>query len=527
MKELLQISVLILITFVFIISCQKDDEINDSSNVLPNKVIGHIILPQDSNLNVNSLTVLSSSAESIVSEAAFELDVFGDYTSLYVTNTNNEVVLIGYKYPQAGNNDITSTTTALALIMMSPTLLDISEQAKLNMINNILSDDNFNTLVTEIEQVLIEGGTLFDQSNNSLINAVTEIYESSSNRSAQEQNELPVDMNNAGRNFIFNNSVKAYSTVIGVYDGNTRIEKIVVEGVQIVPNSVNQLNTGEGGSIGNPIDYNYTLPEEDGDYTFKFRTGKPGSDDGSVEHDEAFYENLGNFSYNLLNTLIPGLNVSTCKTTIINNCNNLIQNATGINGNESIGTILYTVADITIGSLDSMINNCADVVYLEQGWFHKFLGQWNFINTAFGVISNGANTTIYGVQWGLSEPLEDRCFNVLGNTVTECVPIFDYEGQWYMLWYNDVYNPYNEALITLDANGESTSVLLSGTPGSTNYEDITDSWSYTMTYNASSNTLNLTNNFWSVTNSFPVTNINDTIFYANDSSFSIELHRLD
>ncbi|MCX2718869.1 TorF family putative porin [Lentiprolixibacter aurantiacus] len=385
-------------------------------------VSGNIDLPEGSSLNLSSLTVSSSTNKSTISNGGFELDVYGDYTATYLADANDNVFLIGYKYPDSPNNDITSTSTALGLLMMSPSVLDLSEEGKRLLINRFLGDSNFQVLVEAIEQNIAAGNDLFDSNNTAIMQALVAVFQSSSRPNSNNE-ELPVFMSRAGRNFIFNAGQgtvpNVYNTIIGVYKNGDKIDNIKVKGVQIVPTSLSELFQGGGGSIGDPIDEEYTL-QGDGDFTFKFRTGKPGSDECSPEHEQAFYDNLGQFSYNLLVTLIPFLETSSCATTIINTATTAIESSIDISMNtKDVRVLLLQVADLIIGKSESIISNCVSEIPLESKWLFKFLKQWNFISTAFGAISNGANTTIFGTQWITSNSTTDLFFTVSGNDVVE------------------------------------------------------------------------------------------------------------
>ncbi|WP_445381235.1 hypothetical protein [Robiginitalea sp. IMCC43444] len=438
---------LLFFTFLILVSCSKSDSdtvtndtdpININDNPTPTEkptetvVSGSIKLPEGSGLNLSSLTVLSSTNNSTISNGRFELDVYGDYTALYVTDSNDNVFLIGYKYPGSTDNNITPTSTALGMLMMSPAVLDLSEQGKRLLINRFLEDSNFQILVEAIEQNIVVGNDLFDSNNTAIMEALVAVFQSSSSRSSINNDELPVFMARAGRNFVFNagqgDVPNVYNTTIGIYKDGARIDKIKVEGVQIVPSSLSELFQGGGGSIGDPIDKEYTLPG-DGDFTFKFRTGKPGTNDGSTEHEEAFYDNLGQFCYNLLVTVFPFLESTNCAANIVIASISALQSSSEISSDTKDIGVLLQAADIVLGKAESIIGNCVSEIPLDNKWLFRFLKHWNFVSTAFGVIANGANTTIFGTQWIASNSITDLCFNASGNIV-EARDCLDLSGVW-------------------------------------------------------------------------------------------------
>lgn len=395
--------------------CKKEEEIKPDAP-LPNYVEGQIVLPQGNSINTSSWTVHSTSAQSLVRNDSFSVEVLGDYTSLYVSNSDDEVVLMGYKYPGNSSNDITLTSTALGILMMSPLVLNLSDEGKQIMIKNLLDDDKFQTLLNEIEQSIIQGKAIFDTTNSTLITATIDLFQSASFKTSAV--ELPINMFQAGRNITFNNSGKAYSTVIGVYKDDIRVEKIVVDGVQIVTNSIYDLLTGNGDAIGSPVNKDYTL-DGDANFTFKIRTGKPGFGDESDEHEEAFFKNLSDFSYDFLLTVAPFLKNSSCLVALRNKIFDTTVSIQGLssNTNLSAGEAILEVMNNLFGSIGTLVDGCA-TPEPDLKWFTSFLGHVNFINAAFNIISNGANLTLFGSQWALSEAIVDTCFAAMGNTVT-------------------------------------------------------------------------------------------------------------
>jgi len=401
----------IMVTFM---ACDKEKP----SNPMPpddGEVAGKIFLPPGSSVNVNTLVVESSTDLSNVSSDQYKLGLYGTYACTYVSNPVGDVVMMGYKYPGITNNDITSTSTALGMIMMSPSVLDLSDMGKETMVKNLLKDPKFTPLVAEIENAIRQGKPLFDSTNTTMKSAVNSLFKSATFRKVSVETTLPVNIFSSGRNFAFNNNGKAYTTVVGIYKDSNRVQKLVVDGMKIVPNSLSDLFAGNGGFSGSPVDKSYFLVG-DGDFTIKMRTGLPGFDDGSPEFDEAFYENLGGFSFNLLSAVFPA--PSTCRSTIVNNISSTVQGITGLSKKSDVGEVLLTVTDVVLNNVGDVLDNCTSVTPVNEKWFRKFLGHWNFVGKVFSFISNGANTTIFGTQWALAAKPVDTCFNAKGNTVT-------------------------------------------------------------------------------------------------------------
>lgn len=170
--------------------------------------------------------------------------------------------------------------------------------------------------------------------------------------------------------------------------------------------------TGKGGTFGSPIDHPYTIPG-DGDFTFKFRTGKPGSGDGSLEHDEAFYENLGKFSVYILSGLLPQLELG-CLSSVKMNAINSISTLTSLNVNASLSSILLTVAELTVNNVGSLLEDCTKTKP-KKNFFWFFFKQLKL----FSIISGGMNTGAFGAQWLSSDAVVDVCYTAKGNEVTK------------------------------------------------------------------------------------------------------------
>ncbi|WP_332913321.1 hypothetical protein [Algoriphagus boritolerans] len=100
---------LVLFFILFILSaCQTIDLGYDWINSTQ-EVKGKIILPQGSKLDVNSFTVFSNIENSPVQGEEYGLSKDGKFTGLYVSNPNDEVVLMGFQYPGNPTNEINST----------------------------------------------------------------------------------------------------------------------------------------------------------------------------------------------------------------------------------------------------------------------------------------------------------------------------------------------------------------------------------------------------------------------------------
>jgi uncharacterized protein (TIGR02145 family) len=411
---------LVSILSVLVLSaCETIDPESDGVNSAQ-EVKGKIVLPTGSNLDVSTLTVVSNIDDSPVNGTSYGLSKDGKFTGLYVSNANDEVVMMGFQYPGNPTEEINSTTTALGLILMAPIFFDLTEEGMLKLIDSILKDSNFPSLKAEIEKNIAQGKSLFDVDNAPLIATLNPILKSAGLRVVQNEKELPVNLFKAGKNFTFNNSGNSFSTIIGIYKGKDRVKKITVDGVQIVASSITELLTGKGGTFDASVDQSFTIPS-DGDFTFKFRTGKPGSGDGSLEHDEAFYENLGKFSVYLLSGLLPQLKregTAGCLISVSSNVYGTISTLTSLRSNPSMREVLLTVSEITLNNIGGLLEDCV-TTKPNKSFFGSFLKQLKL----FSIVSGSMNTAAFGYQWLSSDAIVDICYTAKGIEVTEgCGP---------------------------------------------------------------------------------------------------------
>lgn len=407
---------------LLLVSCQTL-ELEEAGIDSATEVRGKILLPTGSSLDPSSLRVVSNIDDSEVQGTSYGLEKGGKFTGLYVSNPSDEVVMMGFQYPGNPTNEINSTTTALGLIMTAPAFFNLNEEGMLSMINLVLNDPEFPALQAEIEKNIVQGRALFDPENTALAGVLSNVLKTAGLRLAENENELPVNLFKAGKNFTFNNSGKSFSTVIGIYKEDTKLNSITVDGVQLVAGSLTELLTGTGGTFESPVDHPYTIPG-DGQFTFKFRTGRPGAGDGSPEHDAAFYENLKQFSLYLLSGLLPQVDLkgpSGCLGSVASNVFSSVSTLTSLRTNPNLSEVLLAVAEVTLGNVGGLLEDCSPSG-LKPSFFKFFMDQLNMLS----IVSSGMNTGIFGIQWASTVHAVDICYTAEGNEVTEgCGPEYD------------------------------------------------------------------------------------------------------
>jgi hypothetical protein len=414
------------------------------SNFPDKSLTGAIIFPSGSIIQPSNVTILSSTDNSSIKDGEYGLDVSGLFEATFVNNSDGDVVMMGYKYP-GGSKDITAKSTVLGLVMMSPIALELSDTGKVSLINEVLNNSLFNLLESQVESKIVAGENLFDENDIAFIDNLKTLFSSSLNKSSfkKEEKELPVQMAFAGRDFVFTNSGKAYTTLIEVYKDDILEDYITVEGVQIVATSLDEIINDKGAITESPVEYKYTL-EGDGAFTFKYSTGKPGSLAGN-QTNSPFVANVKLFGIGLFKTTTAGIDwnslVDGCYDEIGTNVYNTVKTLfdTTSDGNVSLGETLVLVKETLLNNAESIIKCSKSKI--EEGWFKNLAKNFSFWNTAFGIISNGANTTILGVQWAASYDGIEECFLATGDNVKRgCFPL---AGDWLLETMDAEGNPAN------------------------------------------------------------------------------------
>ncbi len=434
MKNLIFFISTVLLLGLIINGCKRkeDETINEPTTPITeeptlHQVNAYVQLPQGSSLNISGLNLNSNVDLVQASVDGIGIDVLGNHYGVYATNAADDVVMIGYGYPGQDSLIVNAQSTALALVMLSHAAMSLSDAGKTELVHRVLDDPEFNSLVGTVEASIASGADIFHEDNTVLMNKVVALFESVQTRSTNSE-DLPVTVHRSDRNFVFVNGGKAYSTVIGVYNSSDELvgPRITVKGIKIVPTSLWELFQGGGGTVGSPIEHPFQLVG-DGDFTIKYRTGLPGFGDGSEEHDIAFRTNIIEFGRSLYYTVTAGSEIpqifNDCENSILSQLESIYSNSQAVNPDSQAGAgaILMAVTDLTLSSMGSLIEisqNCSNHSY-SSIWFPKLLKHWNFLGTAFGVISNGANTTIFGYHWANAVAVVDECYHAQGNSVTD------------------------------------------------------------------------------------------------------------
>ncbi len=425
--------ILIAITYIFFLtyltSCKKERENNTSKpNDTISKIEGNIILSDSLNIDLEKLVVHSSIDENNVKSGLYEINVQGYYSTQFVSNDKNQVLLLGYTYPN-GNFDITVKSTALALAMNTPSAMFLTNEGKKQMVENILVDQNLPILEKAIERLISEDLSILDTSSLELLPELDALFKSVVKKKTAKS--IPVNLFQGGR-FLTFSTKNTFNSVVGVYQDGQKLSQFTIQGVNIFPTSLGQLYT----SIVDPtvdidqIDYEMI---GDGQFEFRIRTGKPGFNDGSMESNEAFFSNITDFSFDALSYLFPDVSKG-CQAELRKEIRKSLKQAKGFNTNSNVNYNIRVAMDFVYDKANFLLTHCPDAIPLKGEWLKKMKFLFKKLDAAAS-LGTSFNEAWFAAQWSLSSPEVDTCFYATGNSVGICddcgTTVTDIDGNIY------------------------------------------------------------------------------------------------
>jgi uncharacterized protein (TIGR02145 family) len=439
MKKLLNFGFLGLLIFILLLSCKKDKPDNNDNNNNDTlgvvTVTGNIVIPNGLN-SVGTWVVNSGFDESAILNNQYTLDVKeNDFCIQFVSDDTGKDILLGYCYPGQTNYDISSSSTIVALLMQAPSVLSLTSQGKIDLINSIKSDPNFSNTISELESRLISGKDLFDTTDIQFYNSLSSLFSSASQRTNTVTSEN-VTIMRSGKTLLFQNPGKPFCQVIGIYKNNQRIKKIELERYQFFVSSISEAITASYNPV-DPIEDTYMM-NSDGEYIIKMRTGNLL---GDVEDFEALTLNIKNLGIDYIGSVIKILpfNINNpciqeirtwaggTASTIANGNSGSID---GRNFTRMMLELSISTVEFIKSSQECFGNNEALNFFEKTKKLLKFLKAYNVIGTTMNLF----NTGVFLYQWQNSPSRVDTCFSVNGNNVGPCNTFTDQrDGNVYQL----------------------------------------------------------------------------------------------
>ncbi|WP_445738042.1 hypothetical protein [Mariniflexile sp.] len=391
---------------------------------------GKVILPKGTSIDLSELSVQSFIDNSSIISDTYSIQIPKDQPNFtFVTDNNDKVILMGYNYPNQINYDLSAESTVIALAMGLPITTNLTTEGKIDFVNKMKSNANFSTAVEKMELLISQGNSPLDTEQTEFLNSFLMLFESTATSkradSKLDYDRDPVKILKAGNLISFQNVGTTYETTIGIYKDGQRIDYFELGRIKFLVSSISEAiriannlatNSLEGIKV---IEKDYEF-KEDGDYEIKIRTGL-NQIDFSSENQQAVINNLGNWTMDILFTVLPLEGKPECILTLSKEIKKYVELAKN-------GLPLNTLADVMSASYNIAYSfiNLGDLTakcYASspENWEYfvsakKFLKYFDWLGKggAYG------NLSISIGQWLIDKPSMDLCYRKNGNETNKC-----------------------------------------------------------------------------------------------------------
>jgi uncharacterized protein (TIGR02145 family) len=411
-----------------IYSCKKEKEDPEpptsenpiSHTLRPAK--GIVVLPAGATINLSGWSVNSGLSVSTMVNDSFNLpEVSTQFSLIFASDENDRERLMGLAYPGQTDFTINSSTTVLAMLMKMPSVISLTPQGQLKLINSIRSSALFNEAVTEFEFAFTQNKDLFDTTNTVLSDKLSALFESASLRIAETNSNSTVNIIRAGRTVIVQNPGKPYAQRVGIYRGQELVNSFTLGRYQFFSGSISELINAVGNPP-EPIQSNPYTFQGDGEFYIKVRTGKPFSGINDDLSKEAFKENMFDVVTDYVSFYLPKKPNAPCLSEIrdwtISEVDDYVGLLSQTSGNaNSLTSIIYQVAESSVTLIEtsaSCSSNLGNASFYSK--IKKFL---RFVNKV-KAISQTLNTSLFVYRYLADPAKSDTCFNAQGNIITTC-----------------------------------------------------------------------------------------------------------
>nr|WP_295921734.1 Ig-like domain-containing protein [uncultured Dyadobacter sp.] len=422
---------------VLLLGCTKEISVQVPGPVVrEGQIAGRIILPAQTKVDTSGLTVLSSAGKGIPVASRFAIDTSGNVSTTVLNNRNGDVLLLGYNYPGQTDYDISSESTALALLMNTLTLRSLSVSGKLEMIGKIKSDPSYKELVNQVAMGLQAGKAITDTTNTGLMTAITAVFKSSTGlRTTQTAGYRdPVKIKTANTEVQLMNNQVAHTYVAGVYkDGKQVGPPYVIAGRTLFATSLSEAAAGVfGDGYGIPAPAQFTL-SGNGEYTIRIRSGKPFEGDETLESRMARNHNVHRFLLGILRDLFPF--ASDCPTSVAESIPKLLtsmmaKRETALAHANSSAVFAALALDITgeaLQSAEEILEDCGGD--LDAFKYLKSIGKTLSLLGIATKFMTGANITAHTNDLFQAKASIDTCFQVVGLKLVKCGELPGYKTE--------------------------------------------------------------------------------------------------
>ncbi len=419
----------LIIIFISVFSCRKNDE--KKHNSTDSTLAGKVILPPGSPINVNNLTVLSVPQETKVTNGLYSLDTSSapNFSTQFVTNSNGEPMLMRYHYPGMPNNDFTSQSTALAVLMNFPSTSSLSKEGKQNLINKIQTVPAFKEVSEAIDKFLLKGISFSTATDSSFYKSVAKMFESASTLRVMGDLEEPIIIGVTGNQIGLINNVIACPYVAGLYKDGQQVGPLkVIKGFEVFPSSLPNLLAG----LFDVVTLNPALGDiakfdmvGNGMYNLKVRSGR--INDNTKESDSALFETRYQYYSTAFSAYFSFFSSSDCITSIKNGIRNSIKEMAFISRPKEFTSkeaLIYFMegANIALSFIDKAIDGCT-LKSDEKAASKKYIVVLKAYLGVVDIVAKlgaAANMTMQVKHFITAKPKIDTCFTVSNGIVTSC-----------------------------------------------------------------------------------------------------------
>lgn len=421
-------------------SCFFNDDDGDSVYNVPTEIMsGTVVIPEDATISTEGLHIHSAVDVSSIENGIFSINTLsGMFTSHFVVNQSNEVLLLDYIYPGYSDPVVDINSTALALIMNNPTAYELDNQGRLNLIEEVKSNEKFIDVVQNVKIVLAEGKSVLDTSNLDLATSVNLLFDDITEARITEVD--PVLYNRAGRNVSIVNYGRKHYTAIGIYRNNERIVSELLKPIDnVAPNSIGQLV----GAVIDLLPFDQNDPnifidtrsidlEGDGIFHVVIRTGKPGHIDPTDENLEAAWANIKYSALQIIITALPPIEDALgCVGSFLDFKKSEILTSYNAADIITIGQFIAFIMDVVELTIVDVLDFSIDcgLVVLKKGYavlFERLVSYLSLVST----LGNAANLSVTGAHILNSTPAIDYYFEINGESIIDYL-LDNRDGQIY------------------------------------------------------------------------------------------------
>ena len=398
------------------------------------RISGKVVLPVGTTISLGNLTVLSSFDTSAVTSAKYSLDVVGKFSTLFATDDAGDIILMGYNYPGQEEYDITPRSTAITLLMTSPTMQSLTEEGRVNAVRRLTKDAHFQLLVSEIEGTLLAGKSITDATNTRMLSMIAEMFRIVSVEQGRTgvDRPKPIVVSRSGKIVSLRNNRVAHDYVAGLYkDGIKQGNSIIIKGTPMFASSVYEALKGFFFQGYSEPDQQLIELKGDGQFAIRIRSGTFDMDDPhldlSSERREARDLNGSDYFLNLMLEHVPipkgCLDEIRKSLFAIPGYAAIMDDIFRSTSLEQFNISMLTFMVKAFEGTSALIKNCTSIQKGKtdvMNLFFKGLGKYLKFLSLDSKVAAACNVAAHQFDLYNSNPTIDTCFQVSGKVVSNC-----------------------------------------------------------------------------------------------------------